>query len=271
VKTVGNLREAVVAGQFYPGSSLQLTQEIERLIDKHAQKTDSLACILPHAGYMYSGRVAGATVSRINLKNKVILLGPNHTGSGASFSIMTKGAWQTPLGKIEIDSPLANKMLRNSKFLQEDSLAHAGEHSLEVELPFLQYFKQNFQIVPIALLSDDIASLKALGLEIAATLKETKDYLIIASTDMTHYEPQEAAERKDKIAIEAILGLDPDKLMQKIRTLDISMCGYAPVVTLLAAAKSLGATSASLIQYQTSGDITGDKESVVGYAGITIS
>jgi AmmeMemoRadiSam system protein B len=267
------IRMPVVAGQFYPSSEQGLKKQIEGFIQKNIVKSDALACMLPHAGYMYSGRTAVETVSAINIKDKIILLGPNHTGSGAQFSIMTEGTWKTPLGEIRIDSKLADKILSNSKYLESDFLAHAGEHSLEVELPILQYFKPDFQIVPIAFLSDDLGALKEIGQEIAAAISETdirNSVLLVASSDMTHYEPQAEACKKDEQAIQAILELDEDKLMQKIRRFNITMCGYAPVIVMLSAAKALGAKSAKLIKYQTSGDVTGDKQSVVGYAGITI-
>ena len=269
-----DIRLPAVAGKFYPAKADELNKQIRSFLgDGQAAKIEALGCMLPHAGYMYSGNVAVKTASRINIKNRVILLGPNHTGEGQAFSIMTKGIWQTPLGKVNIDTDFAGKLLTSSKYLEEDSLAHLYEHSLEVELPILQYFKTDFKIVPIALASSDAASLKALGKEIAHTILESgeKDStLILASSDMTHYEPQSSAERKDKQAIQAILDLDEDMLMERIIRLDITMCGYAPVVVMLSAAKLLGAKSAQLIKYQTSGDITGDKSAVVGYAGIII-
>ena len=267
------IRKPAVAGQFYSSSSQGLKNQIEALIDKNSKKTDVIACMLPHAGYMYSGRVAGETVSCINIKDKVILLGPNHTGYGTAFSIMTQGLWQTPLGEVRIDSELANKILNKSKNLEDDSLAHMYEHSLEVELPFLQYFKENFEIVPIAFLSDNIEQLKEVGEEIASVLKDSDNKnstMLLASSDMTHYESQADAENKDKEAIDAILELNEDRLMEKIKRLDISMCGYAPVIVMLKAAKILGAKTANLVKYQTSADVTGDRNSVVGYAGIII-
>jgi hypothetical protein len=267
------IRKPAVAGQFYSSSNQGLKKQIEAFIDKKAEKMDVIACMLPHAGYMYSGAVAGDTVCRINIKDKIILLGPNHTGYGAPFSIMTEGTWQTPLGEIKIDDILAKKVLSHSRYLESDSLAHLYEHSLEVELPFLQYFKGDFRIVPIIIISEDISVLKEVGRELAAAIKEAdlKDsVMIVASSDMTHYEPQAQAVKKDKEAIEAIIELNEDGLAQKVRQLDISMCGYAPVVVMLVAAKLLGAHNAKLIKYQTSGDISKDKDSVVGYAGIII-
>ena len=267
------IRKPAVAGQFYPSSNQGLQRQIETLTEKDIDRQDAIACMLPHAGYMYSGGVAGHTVSRINIKDKIILLGPNHTGYGTPFSVMAEGIWQTPLGEVKIDSNLAKQILSRCQYLKDDSLAHLYEHSLEVELPFLQYFKKDFGFVPIVVLSDEIDILKEIGKEIAYAIKDSniKDStMIVASSDMTHYETQAQAIKKDKEAIQAILDLDEDKLMQKIRELNISMCGYAPVVVMLAAAKQLGAQKAKLIKYQTSGDVTGDKTSVVGYAGIII-
>ncbi len=267
------IRQPAVAGKFYPSSAQALKNQIEAFIDKRADKLDIIACMLPHAGYIYSGGVAAQTVSRINIKNKIILLGPNHTGYGAKYSIMPEGTWQTPLGEIKIDSDLAGEILSHSKYMEPDNEAHTYEHSLEVELPFFQYFKTDFEIVPIVFLSDEFKVLKEIGEEIANTIKERniKDStIIVASSDMTHYESQDQAQKKDKEAIQAILELNEAKLMDRVQRLNISMCGYAPAITMISAAKLLGAKTAKLIKYQTSGDVTGDKTSVVGYAGIII-
>jgi len=268
------IRQMVVAGQFYPASANELRKQISSLISSKRDKENCLACILPHAGYVYSGKVAAQTISSVNIKDKVILLGPNHTGIGAPFSIMTEGTWETPLGKVEVDTDLAKKLLENSKFLTEDALAHTHEHSLEVELPFLQYFKPEIRIIPVTFMSNDLSKLKAVGEEIAGVIKKyliQNSTMIIASSDMTHYEPQIEASKKDAIAIESILELDEDKLFEQVKKLDITMCGLAPVIVMIRAAKSLGAKSAKLVKYQTSGDVTGDTSSVVGYAGITIT
>jgi hypothetical protein len=270
------IRKPVVAGQFYPSSPEDLKRQISSFIDKAdtINKAEAIACVLPHAGYIYSGAVAAKTVAGIKLKDKIILLGPNHTGYGTQFSIMSEGSWHTPLGEVEVDGKLASGLLKQSKYLEDDILAHAYEHSLEVELPFLQYFKTDFKIVPIVFLSDEIGALKEIGKEIALCIKESglqKQTLIIASSDMTHYEPQEQAQRKDKEAIAAISELDEDKLMSIIKRLNISMCGYAPTIVMLCAAKLLGAKEAKLIKYQTSGDTTGDYDAVVGYAGMVIT
>jgi len=267
-------RPAAVAGQFYPATALDIKKLISQFIDKNTKTTDAVSCIMPHAGYIYSGKVAVQTAASAKIKNKIILLGPNHTGYGTEFSIMTEGTWETPLGNVEIDQSLAQKILKSDSNLAMDSLAHMYEHSLEVELPVLQYFNNNFKIVPIAILSDDFIKIKKLGENIAKTIIENgfKDSVtLIASTDMTHYEPESTAKQKDNIAIKAILELDENKLINEIRRLNITMCGYAPTVAVICASKLLGAQSAQLIKYQTSADTTGDKTSVVGYAGIVIS
>lgn len=264
-------RAPYVAGSFYEGSKVGLKKQIEGSIYRKVARKEALACILPHAGYMYSGGVAGRTVSSINVKDRVLLLGPNHTGMGSAFSIMSEGAWETPLGEVNIDTKLAAALLKNCSLLKEDSAAHEHEHSLEVELPFLQYFNPDIKIVPIAISSTDLSAFRDAGKDIAKVLasQDFKDkVLLVASSDMTHYEPQKEAERKDNSAIEAILRLDADKLAERIERLNISMCGYAPVLTLISALRELGVKKGELIKYQTSGDVTGDKGSVVGYAGI---
>ena len=266
------IREPVVAGRFYPGSASSLRAQIEGFIDQKAPKEDVIGAVSPHAGYMYSGMVAGAVFSRIHFKDTFVILGPSHTGIGSRFSIMTEGSWKTPLGKAEINSGLAKSILGRSRHLEEDQLAHLHEHSIEVQVPFLQYFKPDVQIVPIVLSLGPVDVYKDVGRDIAAAIKETgAGVVIVASSDMTHYESQESAKRKDTEAINAILDLDEDELFRRVTTLDISMCGYAPTIALISAVRELGAKRAELVRYQTSGDITGDYSGVVGYAGILIS
>ena len=266
------IRNPVVSGQFYPASSSQLKAMIDRFIDEKAVKEEVIGLVSPHAGYIYSGPVAGAVISKIKFKDTFIILGPNHTGSGKPLSIMTQGVWKTPLGEVEIDSELGKQILATSSYLADDYIAHQYEHSIEVQLPFLQYFKRDFKIVPIILAYATGAIYKEIGKELAKAIKDlNKEVVIIASSDMTHYEPQESAQRKDSKAIEAILDLNEDELLKRVDELNISMCGYAPTVSLISAAKELGATGAELIRYQTSGDIIGDYSSVVGYAGIIIT
>ncbi|MBA7559861.1 hypothetical protein ES708_01478 [subsurface metagenome] len=265
------VRNPVVAGQFYPAPASQLKEMIKGMVDEKAEKEEVIGLISPHAGYIYSGAVAGATISRIKFKDTFIIIGPNHTGKGKPLSIMTEGVWQTPLGEVEIDSELAKQILATSAHLEEDHLAHQHEHSIEVQLPFLQYFKPDIRLVPIVFSYYSDAVYKKIGREIAQAVKDlNREVVIIASSDMTHYEPQESAQRKDTQAIEAILDLDEDELLKRVEELNISMCGYAPAVSLISAAKELGASGAELVKYQTSGDTTGDYSAVVGYAGIII-
>lgn len=267
------IRRPVVAGQFYPATAQELKQEIDGFIDKKAAREDVVACVLPHAGYMYSGMVAGQTLSRLNVKDEVILLGPNHTGRGEPFSIMTRGAWETPLGDVAVAEELAGRIAGNSQYLTTDTAAHVFEHSLEVELPLLQYLHPRFSIVPVTVQQGALKVLREIGKAIATAIKEARkeaSVLIIASSDMTHYEPQAEAEKKDKEAIAAILTLDEERLINTVEKRAITMCGYIPVAIMLSAAKLLGATKGKLVTYQTSGDVTGDHTSVVGYAGILI-
>jgi len=265
------IRQAVVAGQFYPAQAAKLREMIRGMVDEKAEKETVIGLVLPHAGYIYSGPVAGATISRVRFKGTFIIIGPNHTGMGKPMSIMTQGTWETPLGQVEIDSALAKKILATSKHLQDDSRAHQHEHSIEVQLPFLQYFKKDVRIVPIAIAYADPTAYKELGREIAQAVKSLKTaVVIVASSDMSHYEPQQQAQLKDSQAIEAILKLNEDELLRRVSQLNISMCGYAPTVALITAAKELGARQAELVRYQTSGDTTGDYSSVVGYAGIIL-
>lgn len=265
------IRSPVVAGQFYPDSPSQLRAVIEKLVDEKAAKEEVIGLVSPHAGYVYSGPVAGAVFSKIEFKDTFIIIGPNHTGRGKPLSIMTEGTWKTPLGEVEVDSELGKKILAVSGHLKEDRGAHLAEHSIEVQLPFLQYFKRDIKLVPIMLAFSTGAVFKEIGREIARAVKElNREVVIVASSDMTHYEPQESARSKDGKAIEAMLELNEDELLKRVDELNISMCGYAPAVVLISAAKELGAGSAELVKYQTSGDTTGDYTSVVGYAGIII-
>ncbi|MDI6734629.1 MAG: AmmeMemoRadiSam system protein B [bacterium] len=267
------VRKPVVAGQFYTANPEHLEEEIKGYFIPNATKEEVLGLVAPHAGYMYSGSTAGAVYSRIKPAQTFIILCPNHTGYGKPYAIMTKGSWETPLGNIPIDFQLANQLLTSSKYLEEDHLAHLYEHSIEVHLPFLQViFKEEpFQIIPICLSHSKFSDYKELGLEIGKGLKNlSKKVVLIASSDMTHYESQSDAQRKDKIAIEAILKLDEDMLLEKVNTLHITMCGYIPTLIMLSAAKELGAKEAELIKYTTSGETTGDYQQVVGYAGIIV-
>ncbi|MFA5374319.1 MAG: AmmeMemoRadiSam system protein B [Dehalococcoidia bacterium] len=265
-------RFPVVSGRFYPGTRSFLEERIDDLIDRKAPAEDVLGVLCPHAGYNFSGAVAGAAISRVKFKDTFIILGPNHTGLGQPCSIMVEGTWRTPLGDVEIDSELAQAVLGSSSYLQKDEKAHMEEHSIEVQLPFLQYFKEDVKFVPIVLMGDAAGDVyKDIGKGIAKVIKESeKKVVIMASSDMSHYEPQAAAKENDFKAIEAILALDADELLKRIKDHHITMCGYAPVATMIHACKELGAKKAELVMYQTSGDVTGDFHRVVGYASVII-
>lgn len=268
------IRKPAVAGQFYPSNPQELKNLIKSFAvdQKKIVKEKTIACILPHAGYIYSGKVAAETLSGIDFPQDCIILGPNHSGFGQPHSLMREGEWQTPLGNIKINTLLADELLKNSSYLLEDPIAHAQEHSIEVELPLIQEIaRHDFTFVPITLAWADDLVYKDISDAIVKSIKSLKkDVLIIASSDMTHYEQQLSASRKDEEAIKAILKMNEQELLEKIDRLNISMCGSIPAVIGMLAAKKLGARRALLRAYQTSGDVTKDFSSVVGYAGIVI-
>jgi len=268
------IRNPAVAGQFYPETKESLAKEVAKLIANSCEKKENaIGVISPHAGYTYSGSVAGITLASIMPKPVYVIMGPNHTGLGSPFSLSTSDAWATPLGNVTINKTLSEKILKNCPQISKDEFAHIQEHSIEVQLPLLQALQENFTIVPIVVSSAGIEEYKKIGQAIAKSIKELKmekEVTIIASSDMTHYESQDSASEKDSMAIDAILKLDEEALLDHIEKFDISMCGYAPAVIMMAAAKSLGANKAKLVKYQTSGDASGDYSSVVGYAGIVI-
>ncbi|MDD5005641.1 MAG: AmmeMemoRadiSam system protein B [Candidatus Omnitrophica bacterium] len=268
------IREAIVAGKFYPANKNTLEKQISSFI-KETKKENALACVMPHAGYVYSGEVAVNTANSIDIKENILLLGPNHTGLGTLFSIMSRGFWQTPLGEVEINSAIAESLKKECPLIKEDIQAQAYEHSLEVELPILQFLsKDKFSIVPLVLMPAQKPEYEKIAQAIFNTITNLgiKDKtLIVASSDMTHYESQESAKQKDNLAIEAILNLDADSLIERVEKHNITMCGYVPAAITIMAAKKLGAKKARLVKYQTSGDVSGDYDAVVGYAGITIS
>ena len=266
------IRHPAVAGQFYPRNPGRLTADIQSYTQKETSLIPALGCVVPHAGYMYSGHVAGAVFSRLELTHRCIILCPNHTGMGTPLSIMSEGLWETPLGNVPIDTTLATQLKANFSFLAEDSHAHRSEHAIEVQLPFLQKRLRTFSFVPIAVGTGRFEALEMLGNAIAEAITTQQErILIIASSDMNHYESDPITRQKDAVAIERVLALDPRGLYEEVNRQKISMCGYGPTVAMLTAAKRLGATSAELIKYATSGDISGDRDMVVGYAGIVIS
>jgi len=266
------VREPAVAGQFYPGSERQLRQVVQHfLAAPPTEPTRAIGIIAPHAGYVYSGAVAGAVYSHIQIPARAIVLCPNHTGYGAPLAIMSEGSFRTPLGEIAIDHELAEKLKAGFPLLREDSTAQLREHAIEVQLPFLQSLRADLRFVPITVGIGQIEPLSALGVVMAKVISELGEpVLIVASSDMNHYESDEQTRIKDAMAIEQVLSLQPKGLFETVCSQNISMCGVGPAVAMLTAALRLGATKAELIKYATSGDVSGDHEHVVGYAGVVV-
>jgi MEMO1 family protein len=266
------LRPHAVAGRFYPDHPAELTRQIATFAPSAEEPPrPAVACLVPHAGYRYSGHVAGAVYARLKLPRRFLLLGPRHFPRGKPQAILSEGAWETPLGRAEIDSELASDLRSAYPQLCEDSVAHETEHAIEVQLPFLQSLAGDFRFVPIALGPTDYVQLESLGRAVAEVLRRQHDpVLMIASSDMNHYESDEITRRKDGLAIERVLALDAPGLFDVVRREEISMCGFGPAVSMLTAARLLGSTRATLVRYATSGDISGDRHEVVGYAGIIV-
>lgn len=273
------------AGAFYAGSNEALRRQIEncfkhkfgpgkipKVVGNGPRNIIGLVC--PHAGYMYSGPIAANSYYKLALDGKVdtfVILGPNHYGVGSALATVDREEWRTPLGDVEVDADTAGEIIRESGIVDVDESAHRYEHSIEVQIPFLQYvYGSSFKLVPICFRMQDLDSSRELG-NVLAKVLAVKNAAIIASTDMTHYEPQRRAEEKDGKAIRAILEMDEELLYSTIESYSISACGYGPVAALITAAKKLNARKAELLSYRTSGDITGDKSSVVGYASVSFT
>jgi AmmeMemoRadiSam system protein B len=264
------VRKPAVAGQFYPGTKEGLERDLAKMIPDIAEKIDAIGAMSPHAGYIYSGPVAGEVYARLKPKGTYIILNPNHTGYGAQFALSAE-PWATPLGEAEIDEKLVGILKKKTSLIEEDPSGHLFEHSAEVQVPFIQRISPNAKIVPITCSYGDITELEDVAGAIAGAIEETgRNATIIASSDMTHYEPRKSAEKKDKKAIDRILELDPEGLLQTVSRENISMCGYLPTAVMLMAAKKLGAQKAELVKYADSGDSTGDTFQVVGYAGVIV-
>jgi AmmeMemoRadiSam system protein B len=265
------LRSAVVAGQFYPGRKEGLLETVDALIAPKTVDQPAIALMSPHAGYVYSGGVAGRTFSAVKIPEEIIILGPNHHGRGHIAAVYSRGEWETPLGRTKISSELADRILAECPMTADDTVAHYSEHSLEVQLPFLQFRAPHATIVPICISRMPLEVLLQLGDGLARAVQSSHSRpLIVASTDMTHYESGETAHKKDFLALEKVLALDPTGLYDVVLQHKISMCGVLPTVIMLQAAIALGAQNAELIAYSNSGDVTGDQSEVVGYAGVRI-
>jgi len=264
------VREPVVQGQFYSGGRDELLAELEGLVPEGEPKIDALGIMVPHAGYVYSGKVAGAVYVGIEPKSTYVIFGPNHTGRGACFA-SSGDLWQTPLGELLPDTELLENIMARTDLILEDSAAHASEHSIEVQLPFIQITAPGAKIVPIAVKYGNIMELSEIAGAVSSAVKETKrDVVIVASSDMTHYESRLAASAKDKKAIQKIFDVDAEGLVEVVEKNNISMCGYISTAIMLMTAKELGAKKGTLIKYTDSGEVTGDTSQVVGYAGIIV-
>lgn len=266
------LRTPAVAGQFYPGHRNTLEQTLARLIPVTGHKRAAFGIMSPHAGYIYSGAVAGQSLAGVAIPAEVVILGPNHHGSGHQAAVYHRGGWETPLGVVPIAEDLADTILTACPEAGADEVAHRFEHSLEVQVPFLQALAAGMAIVPICIGRLPLAALLSLGDGLAAALRLRPTLpLIVASSDMTHYESATEARRKDHLALDRVLALDPEGLYRTVRDNRISMCGVLPTVVMLRAALALGASRAELVAYANSGDVTGDQSEVVGYAGVVVT
>ena len=263
------IRNPVRAGSFYPAPPDRLRAMIQGYLPAGVTPKAAVGAVCPHAGYIYSGRLAVETLARVRVTDTVILMGPNHTGRGRPLSLMAEGTWRMPFGDVEIDTQITARLLEAAEDLEVDTAAHEYEHSLEVQLPILQYFNPGLKIVPIVFGYGDAAQLRRLGKAIAGVIRDAgRDILIVASSDMSHYEPEPVAREKDKIALDAVLELDADGLLRSVAEHNITICGYLPTACLISAARELGGGRAELVGYDTSASTSGDYSQVVGYAGV---
>lgn len=268
------LRMPAVSGRFYPSDPNELAAAVRQYTksEKSAEAVRARACLVPHAGYLYSGHVAGAVFARMALPKKFVILGVRHYPRGERAAILSNGAWRTPLGDAPIDEALAGALREACPMLREDTVAHSSEHSLEVQIPFLQVLQPEFTFVPIALGTVQFEELVAIGEGIGKVLAAAnEEILLLTTSDLNHYEDDATTRRKDEQAIDKILLMDARGLYDVCRNESISMCGLGPTVAMLTALQLLGATQAQLVRHATSGDVSGDFAAVVGYAGMIFS
>jgi AmmeMemoRadiSam system protein B len=264
-------REPAVAGTFYPGNTSALQQEVTQLVQIQEERHELLACIAPHAGYIYSGGIAGELYGHLDIPRRVLLMGPNHTGVGAQVAVAPHQRWGTPLGDKDLDLDFVKALVERSSVATLDAGAHWREHSLEVQLPFLFARRPDLVFTPLCLGPLALDQCTELGETLAAIILDLGEPVgIIASSDMSHYLADHEARRLDRRAIDAALTLDPATLYETVRGEGITMCGVVPATVALEAANRLGAVDAHLVAYATSGDVSGDRSAVVGYAGICI-
>lgn len=265
------VRQPAVAGAFYPQDKGELIAQLERMIPQQRETRACLGVISPHAGYVYSGSIAGRLFAETRLPCQVLILGPNHQGLGSDIALYAEGSWQTPLGQVPIAADLAAHLLSSCPQLRTDPAAHRFEHSIEVQIPLLQYLQPALQIVPICLGSGQLDDWLALGTAIGSALNNwPEEVLIVASSDMNHFLTAVETERRDRLAIDAVLALDPVLLWQTVREHRISMCGMIPALVMLQAALQRGASVCELVHYGHSGEVNGDMSRVVGYAALAV-
>ena len=265
-------RLPAVADRFYPGDFAALSRQVKKLIGTlQVDRQKAMSIVSPHAGYIYSGGVAAETMRQVLVPKTVIILGPNHQGQGSPIALSTS-TWEMPMGQVPIDMDLAERLLAKSPLVEKDEVAHRFEHSLEVQIPFLQEMQDNLAIVPLVISHISYPVCEKIASALAESIKESgKDVLIVASSDMTHYEPRRAASQKDSLALDRLLNLDPAGLYRVVVDEGITMCGFIPATIALLASMHGGARQAKLVRYTDSGEVSGDLDQVVGYAGVIIS
>jgi AmmeMemoRadiSam system protein B len=278
---LGPIRAPAASGRFYPADPARLADEVDALCREARAEArtptpaPAIAAIAPHAGLPYSGPTAARVFVRLALPRIVVIVAPNHTGvwrAPGGASLLLRGAFRTPLGDVALAEDLARALLDAEPLVGEDADAHRGEHAIEVELPFLQRLRPDTRIVPLVLAFADWEPCRALGDTLARLVRGWPEpVLLVASSDLDHYEPAFVSERKDARALAAVEALDGAELLARCEREDISMCGRAAVATVLAAATTLGATRAVVVDYRHSGQVTGDLERVVGYGGVVIT
>ena len=277
------IRRPTQAGAFYEGEAEALKTQIENcflqefgpkkrpIVNKNGPR-EVVGLVCPHAGYMFSGAVAANAYHELAQDGKpdtAVILGPNHTGYGSALAVMNEGVWRTPLGDVKVDGEIANQIVQEARLVDVDDAAHRFEHSIEVQLPFLQYlYGSEFKFVPLCFHMQDLSSAVEVGKALVEVLA-SKNAVIIASSDMTHYEPQANAAAKDVAALKAVEAMDEKQFYSIIENQNVTACGYGPIATVITAAKGLGAKEAKLLCYKSSGDVTGDYSSVVGYAALS--
>lgn len=272
------VRKPAVAGRFYPGDAGEVATEVADLYRGAPDGDEVAAAVMcPHAGWVYSGKLAAQTLAAVRVPGRVVVMCPNHTGAGARVAIMTEGAWAVPGALVPIDAELAAAILAEAGAIRgarADEAAHAGEHAIEVLVPLLLTRQPKLRLVPIVvggLSGDECAALgQAIARAVAKIGAGADDVLVVASSDMSHYLADDETRRRDRHALDALVTGDPAALVDAVVEHDVSMCGVRPAAAMLAYAAARGAGRPRLIGYATSGDAFGDRDRVVGYAGVVV-